>query len=173
MYDSLPPHGLQHARPPCPSPIPGVYSNSCPLSQWCHPTISSPVIPSAPTFHLSQHPGHFKWVSSLHQVAKVLDFSFSINPSSEYSGLISFRRDWFDVAVQGTLKSLLQHYSSKASILLHSAFFTTLTSIPKDKGKQQSWVLHCVIGSLKRQGLTENYKPALKWLAGLPYLAQW
>ena len=68
MSDSLQPHGLQHARPPCPSPTPRVYSNSCPLSQWCHPTISSP---SCPTFSLSQHQGLFKWVSSSHQVAKV------------------------------------------------------------------------------------------------------
>ena len=66
----------------------------------------------------------FRWVSSLHQVAKVLSFSFSISPSNEYSGLISFRMDWLDLlAVQGTLKSLPQHHSSKASILRHSAFF--------------------------------------------------
>ena len=74
MSDSLRPHGLQHARPPCPSPTPGFYSNSCPLSQWCHPTISSSVVLSPPTFNLSQHQGLFKWVSSLHQVAKVLEF---------------------------------------------------------------------------------------------------
>ena len=74
VSESLQPHGLQHARPPCPSPTPGVYSNSCPLSQWCHPTISSSVAPSPPTFNLSQHQGLFKWVSSLHQVSKVLEF---------------------------------------------------------------------------------------------------
>ena len=74
--------------------------------------------PSPPTFNLSQHQGLFQWVSSLHQVAKVWSFSFSISPSSEYSGLISFRMGWFDLlAVQGTLKSLLQYHSSKASIL--------------------------------------------------------
>ena len=74
VSDSLRPHGLPHARPPCPSPIPRVYSNSCPLSRWCHPTISSSVVPSPPAFHLSQHQGLFKWVSSLQQVAKVLEF---------------------------------------------------------------------------------------------------
>ena len=73
MSDSLQTHGLQHARPPCPSPTSRVYPNSCPLSQWCHPTILSSVVPS-PTFNLSQHQGLFKWVSSLHQVAKVLEF---------------------------------------------------------------------------------------------------
>ena len=87
--------------------------------------------PSPPMFNFSQHQGLFKWVSSLNQVTKVLEFSFSISPSNEYSGLISFRMDWFDLlAVQGTLKSLLQHHSSKASILWHSAFFILQLSHP-------------------------------------------
>ena len=68
------PHGLQHARLPCPSPTPGACSNSHPSSQWCHPTISSSVVPFSPTFNLSQHQGFFQWVSSLHQVTKVLEF---------------------------------------------------------------------------------------------------
>ena len=80
--------------------------------------------PSPPTFNLSQHQGLFKWVSSSHQVAKYWSFSFNISPSNEYSGLISFRIDRLDLlAVQGTLKSLLQHHSSKESILQGSAFF--------------------------------------------------
>ena len=131
ISNSLWPHGLQHARPPCLSPTARVYPNSCPLSRWCHPTISSSVISFSSTFSLSQHQGLFKWVSSLHQVAKVLEFSFSISHSNEYSGLISFRMDWLDhLAVQGTLKSLLQHHSSKASILQCSAFFTVQLSHP-------------------------------------------
>ena len=73
MCDSLWPHGLQHARLPHPSPIPGVYSNSCPFSWWCHPTISSSGASSPPTFNLSQHQGLFQWVSSSHQVAEVLE----------------------------------------------------------------------------------------------------
>ena len=78
--------------------------------------------PSPPTFNLSQHQGLFKWVSSSHQMAR--SFSFRISPSNQHSGLISFRIDWLDLlAVQGTLKSLLQHHNSKASILWHSAFF--------------------------------------------------
>ena len=68
------PHGLQHARPPCPSPTPGVYSKSCPLSWWCHAIISSTASPSPPAFNLSQHQGLFQWVSSLHQMDKVLEF---------------------------------------------------------------------------------------------------
>ena len=83
---------------------------SCPLSS-----------PSPPAFNLSQHQGLFQWVSSSHQVAKYCSFSFSISHSNEYSGLISFRMDWLDpFAVQGTLKSLLQYHSSKASTLQHS-----------------------------------------------------
>ena len=83
LSNSLWPHGLQHVRPPCRSPTPRVYSNSCPLSRWCHPTISSSVVPvsshlqsflSPPTFSLSQHQDLFKWVSSSHHVAKVLEF---------------------------------------------------------------------------------------------------
>ena len=88
--------------------------------QLSHPLSS----PSPPAFNLSQHQGLFQWVSSSHQVAKILEFSFSISPSNEHPGLISFMMDWLDLlAVQGTLKSLLQHYSSKASILQCSAFF--------------------------------------------------
>ena len=88
--------------------------------QPSHPLSS----PSALTFNLSQHQGLFQWVSSSHQVEKYWSFSFSISPSNEYSGLISFRIDWFDLlAFQGTLKSLLKHHDSKASVLQCSAFF--------------------------------------------------
>ena len=94
MSDSLRPHESQHARPPCPSPTPGVYSNSCP----CQTHVFS-----------NESALHIRW-------PKYWSFSFNISPSNEYSGLISFRMDWLDLAVQGTLKSLLQHHSSKASI---------------------------------------------------------
>ena len=131
VSDSLWPHGLQHARPPCPSPTPGVYSNSCPLSQWCHPTISSSVVPFS---RLQSFPasGSFQIESVLCiRLSKYWSFSFSISPSSEYSGPISFRMNWLDLlAVQGTLKSLLQHHSSKASILQCSAFFIFQLSHP-------------------------------------------
>ena len=95
--------------------------------QPSHPLLS----PSLPAPNPSQHQGLIRWVSSLHQVAKVLEYSFSISPSNEHPGLISFRMDWLDLlAVQGTLKSLLQHHSSKASILRHSAFLTVQLSHP-------------------------------------------
>ena len=127
MSDSLWPHEPQHARPPCPSPTPGVHPNPCPLSQWCHPAISSLSPPSSPAFNLSQQQGLFQWVSSSHQVAKYWSFSLSISPSNEHS----FRMDWLDLlTVQGTLKSLLQHHSSKASILQPSAFFIVQLSHP-------------------------------------------
>ena len=87
--------------------------------------------PSPPALNLSQHQGLFKWVSSLHQVAKALEFHFSISPSKEHPGLISIRMDWLDLlAVQGTFKSLLQHHSSKASVLQCWAFFTVQLSHP-------------------------------------------
>ena len=80
--------------------------------------------PSPPAFNLYQHQGLFQWVNSSHEGTKCWSFSFNISPSNEFSGLISFRMDWLDLlAVQGTLKSLLQHHSSKASILQHLAFF--------------------------------------------------
>ena len=131
MSDSLQPHELQYTRPPCPSPTPGVHPNPCPLSLWCHPTISSSVSPSPPSASPSQHQGLFQWVSSSHQVAKLLEFQLQLDPSNEYPGLISFRMDWLDLlAVQGTLKSLLQHHSSKASILQCSALFIIQLSHP-------------------------------------------
>ena len=92
---------------------------------------SHPLSSSSPAFSLSQRQGLCKWLSSSHQVAKYWSFSFSISLSNEYSELISFRMDWFDLlAVQGTCKSLLQHHSSKASILRHSAFFIVQLSHP-------------------------------------------
>ena len=126
MTNSLQSHGLQHARLPCP-PTPGAYSNSCPLSRWGHPTISS----FSSNLRSFPNQGLFKWLVLCIRWPKYWIFSFSISPSNEYSGLISFRMDWLDLlAVQGTLKSLLQHHSSKASILRHSGFFIVQLSHP-------------------------------------------
>ena len=125
-------HGLQHARPPSPSPTPGVYSNSCPLSRWCHPTISSSVItfsscfqsfPASGSFYMSQYfspsGGQSIGVSAS---TSVLEWIFRTD---------SFRMDWLDLlAVRGTFKSLLQHHSSKSSILRRSAFFVVQLSHP-------------------------------------------
>ena len=123
-------HGLQYASLPCPSPSPGVCSNMCPLSQWCHPTILS----SVTLFFFCLQSFHSNKVFS-NELALPIRWSnywsFSINPSNEYSGLFSFRVDWFYLfEVHRTLKSLLQHHSSKATILHHSAFFMVqLTSL--------------------------------------------
>ena len=118
----LPPHGLQHARPPYSSPAPGVYPDSCSLSHWCHPTISSSVVPFSSCFQ--SFPTSESFHESVLRIRWPKYWSFSFSPSNEYTGVISFRMDWLDLlAVQGTLKSLLQHHSSKASILWCSAFF--------------------------------------------------
>ena len=131
VSDSLQPHELQHARPLCPSPTAGVYSKSCPSSQWCHPVISSSVIPfsfcpqslpASGSFQMSQL---FAWGGQSIGVSALASV-LPMNP-----GLISFRMDWLDLlAVQGTLNSLLQHHSSKASIFQRSAFFTIQLSHP-------------------------------------------
>ena len=130
--DSLWPHGLQHARLPCPSPSPGAWSNSCPWSQWCYATISNPVVPFSSCRHSLPASGSFPMSQVLLIMwLKYWSFSFNISPSSEYSDWISFRIDWFDLlVVQGTLKSLLQHHSSKAHILQCSAFFMVQLSHP-------------------------------------------
>ena len=129
VSDSLWLHESQHARPPCPSLTPGVHSNSCPSSRWCHPAISSSVIPFSSSPNPSQHQGLFQWVSSSHQVAKLLELQ---HQSFQWIFRVDFfRNDWFELlAVQGTLKSLLQHHSSKASILRRSAFFMVQISYP-------------------------------------------
>ena len=117
MSNYLWPHALQCTRLPSPLPTHGVYPNSCPSSRWCHEPSHPLWSPSPPAPNPSQHQGLFQWVNSLHEVAEVLEFqlqpqSFQWTP----------RTDLF--ADQGTLKSLLQHHSSKASILRRSAFFT-------------------------------------------------
>ena len=92
---------------------------------------SHPLLPPSPSLNLSQHQGLFQWVSSSHQVAKVLELQLQLQSLQWYSGLISFRMDWFDLlTVQGTLKNLLQHHSSKASILWCSAFIMAQLSHP-------------------------------------------
>ena len=126
MSNSLQNHGLRHTRPPCLSPSPRVHLNSCPLSQRWHPTISHPLLllPSiSPSIRV------FSNESGL-CIRRPKYWSFSISHSNEYSVLISFRIDWFALfAVQRTLKSLLQHHSSKAS-LCHYAFFMVQLSHP-------------------------------------------
>ena len=132
VSNSSQPHRLQHARLPCPSPTPGVYSNSCPLSQWCHPTISSSVIPFSSCLQSLPASGSFP-ISQFFASG-----SQSIGVSTSASVLPMNIQDWFPVGwtgwislqSKGLLKSLLQHHSSIASILWHSAFFIVQLSHP-------------------------------------------
>ena len=134
VSNSLWPHESQHARPPCLSPTPGVYPNSCSLSRWCHPAISSSVVPfsscpqSLPASVFSNESALcIRW-------PKYWSFSFNISPSNEYSGLISFRMDWLDLlAAQGTLKSLLQYHSSKAPCSVLSFLNSPTLTWPLEK----------------------------------------
>ena len=126
VSESLWPHELQHARPPCPSQTPRVHPNPGALSRWCHPTISSSVVPfSCPQSFLAS--GSFQMSQPFASGGQ----SIGVSASKEIPGLISFRMDWLDLlAVQGTLKNLLQHHSSNVSILPHSAFFIAQLSHP-------------------------------------------
>ena len=131
MSDSLRPHESQHARPPCPSPSPGVHSltpikSVMPSSHLIlsRPVLLLPPIPPSIRVFSNESTLRMRW-------PKYWSFSFGIIPSKEIPGRISFRMDWLDLlAVQGTLKSLLQHHNSKASILRRSAFFTVQFSHP-------------------------------------------
>ena len=132
MSDSLWPHELQHTRPPCPSPTPGVHPNSCPSSQWCHPATSSSVVP------FSSCPQSFPASGSFPVSQLFASGGQNIGVSASASVLPMNTQDWcplgwtgwISLQVQGTLKSLLQHHSSKASILWHSAFFIVQLSHP-------------------------------------------
>ena len=129
--DSLRPHELQYARSPCPSSAPGVYPNPCPLSWWCHPTMSSSVFPFSSCLQSFPASGSFSMSQLFVRQPKYWSFSFNISPSNEQPGLISFRMDCLDLLpVQGTLKSLLQHHSSKVPIFQCSAFFIVQLSHP-------------------------------------------
>ena len=139
MSNSLQPHGLQHTGPPCPSPTPGVYSNPCPLSRMpskhlilCRPLLLPPSIFHSSRVFSNESALRMRW-------PKYWSFSFNISSSNEYSGLISFRMDWLNLlAVPGTLNSLLQHHSSKPSIVRCSAFFIVQLSHSHDYWKNHS-----------------------------------
>ena len=132
VSDSLRPHEPQHARPPCPSPTPRVHPNPMSIELVMpsnhlilrHPLLLLPPIPPSIRVFSNESALCIRW-------PKYWSFSFNISPSNEHPGLISFRMDWLDLlAIQGTLKSLLQHHSSKASILHRSAFFIVQLSHP-------------------------------------------
>ena len=147
VSDSLRPHGLQPARPPCPSPTQGAYTNSCPLSRWSiqpSHSLSSPssIFPSIRIFP-NEAVLRIRW-------PKYRSFSFNISPSNEHPGLISFRMDLLDLPeVQGALKSLLHHQRSKASILLHSAFFLVhLSHLYMTTGKTTALIRQAFVGKV-------------------------
>ena len=130
MSNSLWPHELQHTRLPCP-PTPRAYSNSCPLSRWCHPVISSPVIHFSSLLHSFPASGSFPLCQFFTSGGQRIGASGSASVLPMTPGLISFRMDWLNLpVVQGTLRSLLQHHGSKASILRCSAFFIVQLSPP-------------------------------------------
>ena len=130
MSDTLQPHELQHVSLPCPSLFPWVCSNSRPLSQWYHPPSSSSAAPFSPCSQFFPGSGFFPELALYIRRPKCWSFSFSISPSNEYSGLISFKIDWLDLlVVQGTLKSLLQQFKSIHSSSLSLLYGPTLTSI--------------------------------------------
>ena len=136
MSESLRPHGLQHARLPCPSSTLRAHSDSCPLSWWWQPIIWSSVIPFSSCLQTFIASGSFPMSQSFASGDQVLELQHQ--SSSEYSGLISFRMDWFDLlAVQGTLKYLLQHHNSSE---LSFFYGPTLTSI-HDYWKYHRWTI--------------------------------
>ena len=130
--NSLRPYGLQHASPPCPSRTPGIYPNSCPFSWWCHSTISVSVIPFSSRLQSFPALGSFRMSQFITSGGQTIEVSASTSVlPMNIQGLISFRMDWLDLlAVQGTIKSLLQHHTSEASILWCSAFFAIQLSYP-------------------------------------------
>ena len=132
VSNSLWPHQPQHVRPPCSSSTPRVYPNPCPSSQWCHPTTSSSIVPFSSCPQTFPASGSFQMSQLLasHGQSTGVSASTPVLPM-KHPGLIFFRMDRLDLlAVQGTLKSLLQHHSSKASILQHSAFLIVQLSHP-------------------------------------------
>ena len=133
VSDSLRPQELQHARSPCPSPTPRVHPNPCPLSRWCHPTMSSSVVPFSPLPSICPSIRVFSNESTLHiRWPEYWSFSFNISPTNEHSELISCRMDLlYLLAVQGTQESSpIPHFKSINSSVLSFLYSPTVTSIP-------------------------------------------
>ena len=167
VADSLRRHEQQHARPPCPSPTPEVHPNPCPLSQWCHPTISSSVIsfssylqsfPASGSFLLSWLFASGGWSIGASAAASILPVNIQ--------GSFFFMIDWFDIlAVQGALKSLLQHHSSKASIFQHSAFFMIqLSHLRMSTGKTIALTIQTFVGKVMSMLLNMLFRFVIAFL---------
>ena len=139
MSDSLQHRRLQHARPPCPSPALRVYSNSCPLSQWCHPTISISVIPLSSCLQSFPVLGFFQMSQFFASGIQSIEASSSVLTMNIQDWFPLVLTGWISLQFQGTLKTLLQHHSSKASVLPHSAFFMVQFSHPYTTNRKHSF----------------------------------
>ena len=171
VSDSLPPHGLQHARLPCPSPIPRVYTNSCLLSCWCHPTITSSIVPFSSCLNLFQHQGLLWWVGSSHRVAKVLEFQLQ-HPTFQRTFRTDFLKDGlvgFPCSPRDSQESSSkQQFKSINSLVLSFLYSPTLTSI-LDYRKTIAFtrrtfagkVMYVLFNMLSR--LVTTFLPRTKW----------
>ena len=132
MSNSLQPHGMQHGRPPCPSPTPGVYSNSCPLSQWCHPTIASSVVPFSSCLQSFLASGSFQMSQFFTSGGQSIGVSAStsVPPMNIQDWFHLVWTGWISLHSKGLSRVFSQHHSSKASILRRPAFFTVQLSHP-------------------------------------------
>ena len=180
MSYSLPPHGLQHARLPSSSPSLGWWQT---YVHWVSDAIQSDhLLPSpSPAFSLSQHQDLMQWLHASHQVAKELELQLQHHPSNDYSGLISFRMAWLDLfAVQETLKSLLQHHSSKLSVLWHSDYFTVqLSHLYVTPGKTIALTIQTFVGKVMSLNMLSRFVIAFLprskcfLISWLQFLSQW
>ena len=163
--------GLQQSRLSYPSPSSRACSKSFQLSRWCHPTISSSVIPFSSCLQSFPASGSFLMDTLCIAWPEYWNFSLSISSSNEYSGFLSFGIDWFDLlAVQGTLKSLLKHHSLKALILCHSSFFMVQLSHPyMTTGQTTALTIWTFVGkmtSLLFNMLSRQWQPTPVFLPG-------
>ena len=152
VSNSIWPHELQHARPPCPSPTPGVHPDSRPSSQWCHPTISSSVVPFSSFLQSFPASGSFlmSWLLASGCQRIRVSASASVLLMNIQNWFTLGKIDWFDLlAIQGTMNILLQHHSSKASIHWRSAFFTVQLSHPyMTTGKTIALTIQTFVGKV-------------------------
>ena len=171
VSDSLQPPGLQHARPPCPSPSSGVCPSSCLLHQWCRPAISSSDALFSFALSLSQHQGLFQWVIFSYQMTKILELQ--LQSFSEYSGLISLKIDWFDFLAdfqESSPAPQLEGINSLVFCLLYNPAFTTIhdhwyadeTTLTAESEEELKSLLMRVKEDSERAGLRLNIKKKKK-----------
>ena len=143
----LRPHGLQQTRPPCPSPTPGVYSDSCPLSWWCHPIISSSIVLFSSHFHSFPASGSFHMSQPFASGDQSIGASASVSvPSNEYSGLISVRMDWLDLLAVGTARESSPTLQFKSINSLALIFIVKLSHPYMTTGKTIALTRQTIVG---------------------------